>query len=92
MHRQFRLPNPLRQSTADISLLLGIRVRVDAKFGYKAFEAALYSEAFTWKSLPDPHDEYVAGLRPVEGEDAKVKSGEGHFVRVKAGGEVAVVA
>jgi len=82
----------LRRSTADISLLLGIRVRDDAKSGHDTFEAALYSEAFTWKSLPGPHNEYVAGLRPVEGEDAKVKSGEGHLVQVKAGGEIEVVA
>jgi len=92
LHRQFRLPNPLQQSAADISRLQGIRVRVDAKFSHKTFEAALYSEAFAWKSLPGPHDEYVAGLRPVEREDAKLKDGEAYFVPVKAGGEIEVAA
>ena len=82
----------MRQSTADTSRLLGIRVRVDAKLSHKTFEAALYSEAYTWKSLPGPHDEYVAGLRSVEGEDAKLKSGEAYFVPVKAGGEIEVAA
>ncbi|KAI4714589.1 hypothetical protein J4E89_000270 [Alternaria sp. Ai002NY15] len=44
------------------------------------------------KELNGPHDEYVAGLRPVEGEDAKLKRGETYFVPVKAGGEIEAVA